>query len=229
MRILLIEDHPELRALLAEHLSRDGYAVDAMPSMGEGVAAWQQQGAAYQAVLLDLGLPDGDGMDLLRALRRNPEAAPPVLILTARDAIESRIAGLDAGADDYLVKPFEFAELDARLRAILRRPGARGGVHLTLGDVEFEPASRSAMVANAPLDLARREAALLEALLRARQRVVVKDFLEETLYSVDEPVTSNAVEACVSRLRRKLAAAGSTCRLETHRGIGYALVCSNHP
>ncbi len=219
----MIEDHPELRALVAEHLSRGGYAVDTASGMSEGLTALAQ-GAAYQAVLLDLGLPDGDGMDLLTALRRSPAAAPPVLILTARDAVDNRVAGLDAGADDYLVKPFEFVELDARLRAILRRPGARAGVQLVLGDLEFEAATRSVTVAGTALDLARREAALLETLLRARQRVVVKEMLDETLYSADETVTANALEACVSRLRKKLAAAGSICRLETHRGIGYSLI-----
>ena len=223
MRILLIEDHPELRALIANHLSRGGYAVDTVSGMRDGLAALEH-GAAYHAVVLDLGLPDGDGMDLLRALRRSPDTAPPILVVPARDAGASRLAGLDAGADDYLVKPFEFAELDARLRAILRRPGARTSVQLVLGDLFFEPASRSVKVASVPIELARREAALLETLLRARQRVVVKEMLDEMLYSADEAVTANALEACVSRLRKKLTAAGSACRLETHRGIGYALV-----
>ncbi len=228
MRILLIEDHSELRRLVAEHLSRGGYAVDAFSSFSEGLTALKHR-AAYQAVVLDLGLPDGDGLTLLAALRQSPDTAPPVLIVTARDALDSRVAGLDAGADDYLVKPFEFAELDARLRAILRRPGARSAILLVLGDLEFEPATRRVSVAGIPLDLARREAALLEALLRAHQRVVVKEMLEEMLYSADEMVTVNAVEACVSRLRKRLLAAASACRLETHRGIGYSLICDEAP
>ncbi len=223
--MLLIEDHPELSALVGEHLRRRGYAVDSVTRLQDASAALAC-GEPYEAVVLDLGLPDGDGMDLLRKLRKSPDTAPPVLILTARDSLEDRVAGLNAGADDYLLKPFELAELDARLRAILRRPGGRTGAHLRLGDLSFDPATRSAQVADLPLDLPRREAALLETLLRARQRVVVKDILETTLYSADEPVTANAVEACVSRLRKKLAVAGSTCRVETHRGIGYALAVS---
>lgn len=228
MRVLLIEDHPELRRLVAEHLSRCGYAVDAVSGFREGLAALERS-ASYEAVVLDLGLPDGEGLDLLSALRRSPDTAPPVLVVTARDALESRIAGLDGGADDYLVKPFEFAELDARLRAILRRPGPRARVQLVLGDLEFEPASRCVKVRSIPIDLARREAALLETLLRARQRVVVKEMLEETLYSADEMVTVNALEACVSRLRKRLSAAASACRLETHRGIGYSLIFDDRP
>ncbi len=144
--------------------------------------------------------------------------------MTARDALEDRVRGLDAGADDYIVKPFALAELEARLRAVLRRPGGRDGPVRACGRLLFDVTARAASVDGVPLDLTRREAALLEELLRVGGRVVVKDTLEERLYGFDEPVTPNALEAAVSRLRRRLGEAGAGVRIETKRGIGYRLV-----
>ena len=209
--------------MVTAHLTRGGYAVDAVAGMAAGLAALRC-GTTYHAVLLDLGLPDGDGIQLLRRLRQTPETAPPVLILTARDRQESRVAGLDSGADDYLVKPFSLEELDARLRAILRRPGVRASAALALCNLVFDSVSRQAQVERVTLKLTRRETALLEALLRGGQRILVREALEESLYAADEAVTPNALEACMSRLRRKLMTGGANCRLDTHRGIGYALV-----
>src|SRR5689334_14269085 len=175
------------------------------------------------AVVLDLLMPAPDGLEVCRRLRAAGDRVP-VLMLTARDGIADRVRGLDAGADDYLVKPFALAELEARLRAVLRRPGGRGGSIHACGRLVFDAAARAAAVGGTPLDLPRREAALLEELLRAAGRVVVKDLLEDRLYGADEAVTPNALEATASRLRRRLAEAGAGVRVETKRGIGYRLV-----
>ena len=144
--------------------------------------------------------------------------------MTARDAVDDRVRGLNGGADDYLVKPFALVELEARLRAVLRRPGPRTEAVYTCGSLTFDATSRLAAVSGTVLDLPRRESALLEELLRARGRVVIKDVLEERLYGFDQAVTRNAIEATASRLRRSLAEAGADVRIETKRGIGYRLV-----
>ena len=222
LRILLIEDHPALREMIGEHLTRRGFALDAVERGAEAVAAVGE--VSYDAVILDLGLPDIDGMEVLATLRERTGGDLPAVIVTARDALDDRVRGLNAGADDYLVKPFALVELEARLRAVLRRPGGRSGPVRVCGRLVFDTSSRAATVGGIPLDLPRREAALLEELLRAVGRVVVKDTLEERLYGSDESVTPNALEAATSRLRRRLSEAGAGVRIETKRGIGYRLV-----
>lgn len=224
MRILLLEDHEALRSMTAAYLAENGFVVDVAATLA--IAREAMESVVYDAMILDLGLPDGDGRELLSPTARN---RPPALILTARDSLAERIEGLNAGADDYLVKPFELGELQARLRAVLRRPGARSEVALSLGDLTFDTVSREARVAGRPLDLRRRETLLLEALLAARGRLVVRDVLDERLYGHDEAVTPNALEAAVSRLRRALEAAGAGVRLETRRGIGYLLRAKAEP
>ena len=209
--------------MTAAYLAENGFVVDDVASVRAAREA--MAGAAYDAMILDLGLPDGDG----RALLGPAADRPPALILTARDSLAERIDGLNAGADDYLVKPFDLAELQARLRAVLRRPGARSGVALSLGDLTFDTISREARVDGRPLALRRRETLLLEALLAARGRLVVRDVLDERLYGYDQAVTPNALEASVSRLRRALEAAGAAVRLETRRGIGYLLRAKAEP
>lgn len=221
MRVLLVEDNRAMRETIAEHLRVCGFAVD---PVGRGEAALEAAAvAAYDAVILDLGLPDMDGVEVLQDLRRSRGTHIPALILTARDAIADRVCGLDAGADDYILKPFDLTELEARLRAVLRRPGTRRDVIYQYGDISFDPASRSAMVAETALDLTRREASVLEELIRAAGRIVVKDVLEERVYGFDDEVGANALEASVSRLRRKLLTARSDVRIEVARGIGYRL------
>ncbi|WP_027134967.1 response regulator [Geminicoccus roseus] len=222
MRILLVEDHPALREVMAEHLATRGFVVDAFGRGEDALAAVAV--AEYDAAVLDLGLPDMDGMDLLAEIRRRTGHALPALLATARDALPDRIRGLDAGADDYLVKPFDLLELEARLRAVLRRPGSRSHEVLGCGRLELDTSHREARAGGQPLDLQRRELALLEQLLRANGRVVVRDVLEERIYGLDDAVTPNALEALVSRLRRKLDLAGAGARIETRRGIGYRLV-----
>jgi len=221
MKILLVEDHGPMREMIADHLIEQGFAVEAVGRGKDALAAAED--VAYDAVILDLGLPDVDGMEFLRTLRSGSRMALPVLILTARDSVEDRINGLNRGADDYLVKPFNLTELEARLRAVLRRPGPRRGRVYTLGPLSFDTVSREARVGAAPLDLTRREAALLEELLRSPGQVIAKDLLEDRLYALDEAGSANALEAAVSRLRKKLAAASAVLRIETKRGIGYRL------
>lgn len=222
MRVLLVEDHRAMREIIAAHLRERGFAVDPVGCGEEALTATAT--ASYEAVILDLGLPDMDGMEVLRRLRgsRNPDL--PALILTARDSVEARVGGLNAGADDYILKPFDLTELDARLRAVLRRPGPRREPVHVFADLRFDTASRTASVGAVDLDLTRREASLLEELIRAAGRIVVKDALEDRLYGFDEEVSGNALEATVSRLRRKLAAAHCTIQVEATRGIGYRLV-----
>jgi DNA-binding response OmpR family regulator len=219
VKILLVEDNRSLSDMMAAHLRERGFAVDPAYRGADAITAFGH--AAYDAVILDLGLPDMDGMEVLRAIRTGSMA--PALILTARDAVAHRIAGLNAGADDYILKPFDLAEFEARLRAVLRRPGTRDTPSHSFGDASFDSAARTAMVAGRTLDLTRREAALFEELVRHGGHVVVRDTLADRLYGIDDDVSPNALEATVSRVRRKLAGVGAAVRIETLRGIGYRL------
>ena len=228
MKILLVEDHGPMREMIADHLVERGFAVEAVCD-GKDALATATGDVSYDAVILDLGLPDLDGIEVLRTLRSRSRTALPVLILTARDSVDDRINGLNQGADDYLVKPFNLTELEARLRAVLRRPGPRQGRAYALGELSFDTVSREARVGMVPLDLTRREAALLEELLRAAGQVIAKDRLEEHLYALDDAGSVNALEAAVSRLRKKLTAAKAALRIETKRGIGYRIVEGSDP
>lgn len=221
MKILLLEDNPSMREIVADYLTRSGFVVDAVGTGDEALAAVAT--VPYDAMVLDLGLPDIDGMDVLRQVRARTGDRLPALIVTARDSLQSRLCGLNSGADDYIVKPFELVELEARLRVVLRRPGQRGSVRYACGRLSFDSVSREALVDDTPLELTRRELALLEELLRAAGRVVVKDALEDRLYSIEQEVSGNAIEAAVSRLRKKLAAAKAGVTITTMRGIGYRM------
>ena len=203
------------------HLRRSGYAVDSFDSGREALEA--AAGTSYAAALLDLTLPDMDGMNVLRALRAGTQVDLRVLILTARDGVADRVAGLDAGADDYLLKPFDLAELDARLRSILRRSGTPRASVERFGDLAYDLERHEADVNEVRLTLSRRETLLLAELVRAGGRTVVRDALEEGLYGFNESVSANALEAVVSRLRRRLHAAASSVTVEPVRGIGYRL------
>ena len=221
MKVLLVEDHAAMREMISDHLVERGFTVDAVGCAEDGYAALAV--ASYDALILDLGLPDADGMELLKEARALSAGHLPALIVTARDALEDRARGLNAGADDYIVKPFELVELEARLRAVLRRPGVREDIILTYGPLAFDTTTREASVGGTVLDLSRREAALLEELLHAAGRIVVKDTLEERLYALNQPVTGNALEAIISRVRKKLAGANAGVRIDTKRGVGYRL------
>jgi DNA-binding response OmpR family regulator len=220
VRLLVIEDALRIAEILKSGLQRAGFAVDVAHRCVEAREALAV--IVYDAAILDLGLPDGDGLDLLAELR-SVHNGVPILILTARDAIESRVSGLDAGADDYLVKPFATVELIARTKALLRRPGAALGVKLQAGNVVLDTVGRDVRVGELSMQLPRRECTILEHLLRRQGRVVPKAVLEEKLYGIDEELESNAVPVHVHHLRRKLQDAKATAEIHTVRGIGYLL------
>jgi DNA-binding response OmpR family regulator len=220
MRLLVIEDEPELAGLLRAALERGGFAVDLAATI-DGAAGFLDI-VTYDVAILDLGLPDGDGLSLLRRIRRAGSALP-VLILTARDAPEDRVLGLDAGADDYLIKPFHMPELIARVRALLRRPNAALGVTLTLGNLLLDTASRQVRVAGAEVGLSLRETSMLEVLLRQQGMVVTREIMEQRLYSFEAQLGSNALEVLVHRLRRRLGDAGAAVTIHTVRGVGYLM------
>jgi DNA-binding response OmpR family regulator len=220
MRLLIVEDEPRIAELVQSALLRAGFATDAVGTAADAVAALEV--GSYDAAILDLGLPDGDGIDVLTRARRNGTAIP-FLLLTARDTVDDRVLGLNAGADDYLIKPFATNELIARIKALLRRPGQALGILLEVGNIEFDSVGREARVAGKALPLPRRELDVLEHLIRRAGRVVPKAVLEDKLYGVDDELESNAIPVHVSHLRRKLIAAGATPEIHTVRGVGYLL------
>jgi DNA-binding response OmpR family regulator len=220
MRLLLVEDNLDLAGLVVEGLARHDFMVDHAATLDAAEALHAV--SDHDLILLDLGLPDGDGMDLVRRLRRGGGSVP-ILILTARDGLDQRLAGLDGGADDYLIKPFAIAELAARCRALLRRPGACLGIQLSFGNIALDTVARSVSIEGSLIDTSPRETALLEVLLRRAGQVVPRDRLAGSLYALDIEVTSNALDAAVSRLRKTLDAAGADVRLTTIYGVGYAL------
>ncbi|MFN3957757.1 MAG: winged helix-turn-helix domain-containing protein [Tepidimonas ignava] len=222
MRLLLIEDDAAIAGAVAALLRAQGHACDVCATLACASAAVDAE--PFDAVLLDLGLPDGDGVAWLRA-RRAAGWRTPVLIVTARDAVPERVAGLDSGADDYLVKPFAPEELLARLRVALRRSGGEAGGLLEHGALRVDPARRTVTLDGQPVTLGTKEFALLWALLRARGRVLTRAQLESTLYGFDEVVESNALEVHIHHLRRKL---GSTL-IQTVRGVGYTIPAPPSP
>ena len=220
MRLLLVEDDPMLGAALKAGLQQDGHAVDWVRTADEADTAWIAVGkaAAYDAVVLDLGLPDGSGIDLLRRARQR-RIATPVLIATARDRVADRIAGLDAGADDYMVKPIDLDELAARLRAIERRVIGRVESAIVIGEIAIDPATRSVVKASQPVDLTARELAILLALAKRPGVTLSRDQLVEALYGWEGSIESNAIDVHIHHLRRKLGADV----IETQRGLGWRL------
>lgn len=214
MRLLLVEDDPMIGDSAQKGLRQDGFAVD---WVRDGQAAeLALRSTAYDLMLLDLGLPHKDGMDVLKSLRRSGSTIP-VLILTARDGVRDRVLGLDSGADDYLVKPFDLDELAARVRALLRRRGGRADPEIEYGELVLNPATREAKLAGATLALSAREYALLEALLDRPGAIMSRAQLEERVYGWGEEVESNAVEVHIHSLRKKLGADF----IKNVRGVGY--------
>ncbi|MBA3069237.1 MAG: response regulator transcription factor [Hyphomonas sp.] len=220
MRLLLVEDNRRLGTLVGDGLRESGYAVDWVTTIDEALAVLET--TRIDLVLLDLGLPDGDGIDLIRRLRAAKKMTP-VLILTARSGLNDRIAGLDSGADDFLVKPFAIEELSARCRALLRRPDRGLQPLLTLGNVVLNPVERTVSVGEDLQEFRRKEVDLLEVLLRRAGHVVPRPVLEDSMYGMNEDVSSNALEAVVSRLRRHLKQSGATVEIRTIHGVGYSI------
>ena len=220
MRALVVEDDPDLLAILREGLAEEGYAVDAAATAEDGL--WRATTIDYDVAVLDVLLPDGSGLEILREMRRRRRAAP-VLVLTARDTTEDRVAGLDAGADDYLVKPFAWDELVARLRALLRRD-PRGAPGLLRHDrIELDPARREVRVAGEPVPLTAKEFDIVHVLLREPGRVFTRREIVERVYDDDHDAASNVIDVLLSRIRRKLAGRDGTSWVRTVRGVGYAL------
>lgn len=220
MRLLLIEDNRELTALLVEALEGAGYAVDVFAHAE--AARLALEACDYAAVILDLGLPDEDGLSVLADMRARGRSTP-VLILTARGSVGDRVAGLRAGADDYLLKPFAFEELRARLEALLRRPGAMLTQVLRLGRLAFDVASRQVTAGGEGLVLSARELDMLEVLMRRGGRVVLKQHMESQLYGLASTIGSNALDVQLHRLRKRLEALDAGVRIHTVRGVGYML------
>jgi two-component system OmpR family response regulator len=215
MRVLVVEDEPELRSVISRALVEEGYAVDSASDGEEGLfraTSWE-----YDAVVLDLMLPKLDGWQLLERIRRDKKT--PVLILTARDAVPDRVRGLDGGADDYLVKPFELSELFARLRALIRRSAGQAAPRIEIGDVVIDPRSRTVSRAGEPVGLTAREYALVELLALRRGEVVTRTQMYDHLFDENEDSLSNLLDVHVSNVRRKL----GKDFIVTRRGMGYAI------
>jgi two-component system response regulator QseB len=222
MRLLLAEDDPMIGAAIERGLKQDGFAVDWVRDGRAAEIALAER--VHELVLLDLGLPRKEGLEVLAAMRKRGDARP-VLIITARDAVADRVAGLDAGADDYVVKPFDLTELAARIRALARR-GASGRAEPVIrhGRIEVDPANREVRVGGEAVSLSPREFALLAALIARPGAVLSRAQLEEKLYGWDEPVESNAVEVHLHALRRKIGADA----IRNVRGVGWALAAARH-
>ena len=214
MRVLVVEDDPLLGDGIQAGLAQAGFRVDWVRDGLAGELALRT--ASHAAVVLDLGLPRLAGLDLLRRMRAGGNKTP-VLILTARDAIDDRVTGLDSGADDYMVKPFDLHELAARLRALVRRSAGEAAPRLRVGVIELDPAARRVQFDGTPVDLPGREYALLHALMLAAGRVLTREQLTEKLYAWGEEVESNAIDVHIHHLRRKLAPGV----IRTVRGVGY--------
>jgi two-component system, OmpR family, response regulator MprA len=218
-RVLVVEDDEEIAHTLQRSLRLDGYEVRIA---GDGLAALDQAAAYHpDLVILDLGLPKLDGIEVARRLRAADDV--PILMLTARDALEARVEGLDSGADDYLVKPFERQELLARLRALLRRRPPRGSASLSVGDLSLNPDTHEVRRGARNVELTQREFELLEYLMRNERIVVARQRLLEEVWGYDPFATTNTIEVFVSNLRRKLEAGGEPRLLHTIRGAGYVL------
>lgn len=218
MRILIVEDDPALADGLTYSLGQSGHAVDCTNN-GEQANAMLQDNI-YDLAILDIGLPQMDGTEVLRRLRKRG-GKTPVLILTARDAVDDRVLGLDLGADDYMTKPFNLVELEARVRALIRRGQLGSNLALACGDLVFDPAARRARCAERQLDLSAREIGVLEVLMLRQGKVVNKEQIMEALCNWDEDLGNNAIEVYIHRLRKKIELSGAG--ILTIRGLGYLL------
>lgn len=220
MRILLIEDELQLAETLRGALERERFIVDHADRLA--VAREAALMASFDLVLLDRTLPDGDGLSLVPALRANNPGLP-IIVLSARGEVSDRIAGLDEGADDYLIKPFSLDEMFARIRAVRRRPADLAGETIRAGSLVYDLANEEVAVEGRRLELPRRELRVLATLVKRRGRTVLRETLEQAVYGFDDEVQSNALDSHVSRLRRKLAEAEAGVEIHAIRGVGYLL------
>ncbi|MDR2219042.1 MAG: response regulator [Methylobacillus sp.] len=223
MRILIVEDDPALADGLARSLTRAGYAVDC--ATDGAMANTLLQDAVYDLAILDLGLPKMDGTEILRRLRQRG-GKTPVLVLTARDAVEDRVSGLDLGADDYMTQPFNLSELEARARALIRRGQLGSNTALACAKLMLDTAARRAYIEKTALDLSAREIGVLEVLMLRRHKVVSKEQIMEALCQWDKDIGGNAIEVYIHRLRKKLETSG--VHIRTIRGLGYLLEEESH-
>ena len=220
MRILLVEDNRRLSDSLRMILQDDGYVVDVAYDGFDGEEMGLLPG--YDAIILDIMLPGKDGLEVCRELR-NRRISTPILMLTARDALEDRVVGLDSGADDYLVKPFEVDELRARIRALLRRDSPDKSGTLQITDLELDPATHTVRRGGQPIELTAKEFSLLEYLMRHPNGLITREMAEEHLWSYDHVIASNVVDVYIRRLRRKIDDPSPVKLLETIRGAGYRI------
>jgi len=220
VRILLVEDDDSLASVVARGLREDGYAVDVSGTVLDAVH--QMDVEDHDLVILDVGLPDGDGLSLCRSIRDDGSLVP-VLLLTARDGLSDKVVGLDSGADDYLTKPFDYPELTARIRALLRRPTATRRPDLRVDDVRLDPASRTVWRGAITVPLTAREFALLQMLMSYPGDVVTREFLLDHVWDSNYDGLSNVVDVHVANLRRKLHIDGEPELIETVRGVGYRM------
>jgi DNA-binding response OmpR family regulator len=221
MRILIVEDNHRLNTSLKTSLEEDGYAVDATYDGEEGEAF--ALAAPYDLILLDVMLPKKDGFQLCRDLRQQG-INTPILMLTARDAIDDRVDGLDSGADDYLVKPFSMNELRARMRALLRRNKPEKTALLQVGNLTLDPANHHVRRGDTPIDLTPREFSILEYMMRSPKRILTREMIEAHVWNFDFISGSNVVDVYIRRLRRKIDNPFESKMLETVRGVGYRLI-----
>ena len=220
MRVLVVEDEPGIANFVRQGLTEAGHAVDVAWDGEEGLD--YALAADYDVLILDIMLPKMDGLELLRKLRHRGHKTP-TLMLTARDKVDDRVKGLDAGADDYLVKPFAFPELLARVRALLRRPPLQMGTVLSVGDLEMDTATRQVRLGKRPIDLSPREYALLEYLMRHPNQVLTRTQIGEHVWNFDFYHESNVVDVYIGYLRRKMDKSSDCPLIQTVRGVGYCL------
>ncbi|OAE40530.1 response regulator transcription factor [Agrobacterium tumefaciens] len=220
MRILLLEDEPEMARALLEALRRRDVLADHVSTISDADALARD--GSYDVLVLDRRLPDGEGLNLVASLRKSRQSVP-ILVLTALGSVDHRVDGLDAGADDYLAKPFAIEELLARLRALHRRGPSLSERCAQFGNLCLDPRSNEVSIGNSIIDLRRREYLVLEALMRRPNRIVTRSNLIDAVYTLDDEIESNALDAHISRIRKKLLQAGATVEIRAVRNIGYLI------
>lgn len=220
MRILVVEDEKSIASFIRQGLSEAGYAVDVAATGRDGLE--YALAADYDILVLDIMLPEMDGLDLIRELRQGGNKTP-ALMLTARDAVDDRVSGLDAGADDYLVKPFAFPELLARVRALLRRPPLQAGTVLQVADLQMDTSTREVRRQERPIELTPREFAVLEYLMRHPNQVLTRTQIGEHVWDFDFYHESNVIDVYIGYLRRKIEGEGEMTLIHTVRGVGYRI------